>query len=342
MNNGILKNMNEKWNKIIFTIVEPPDIIKIEKIHSGGSDRHYHRIHAKNNTFILQKTGNKKDIREYVAMARCFEQNGVPAPEILVYDKTERIALMEDAGDIDIQSITLEMLKNDDKDGILELYKDIIGKLIRIQEIPISSLPDFVRSRKFDFEHYRWETDYFLENCVSLFFGISDMPIEKIRKELDQLAKSLFNEPSYPVHRDFQSQNVYIRNGNIFILDFQSARTGSIFYDLASLLKDPYVEIPEEIHDILFNHYIEKRKKAGVYRELDPTRATDIYNRVSLQRLMQALGAYGNLGINKGKSQFLQYIPPAVRLLHSTIRETDSFPFLKNLVEELDILVRKR
>ena len=41
----------------------------------------------------------------------------------------------------------------------------------------------------------------------------------------------------------------------------------------------------------------------------------EIYRLCAVQRLMQALGAYGFLGLAKGKDQFLAHVPPALASL---------------------------
>jgi hypothetical protein len=55
-----------------------------------------------------------------------------------------------------------------------------------------------------------------------------------------------------------------------------------------------------------------------------------------MQRLMQALGAYGFLGLVKGHQQFLEYIPAAVR---SLCRVTQPVAGLEQLGQLLDQLI---
>ena len=63
--------------------------------------------------------------------------------------------------------------------------------------------------------------------------------------------------PRVLVHRDFQSQNIIIRNSYAYLIDFQGMRPGLAEYDLASLLYDPYVDLPE----------VERSELAGYYRQ---------------------------------------------------------------------------
>ena len=50
------------------------------------------------------------------------------------------------------------------------------------------------------------------------------------------------------MHRDFHSRNLmFMDQGNPGVLDFQDAVFGPITYDLASLLRDAYIQWDEEI-----------------------------------------------------------------------------------------------
>ena len=122
--------------------------------------------------------------------------------------------------------------------------------------------------------------------------------------------------PSVLVHRDLQSQNVMVRNGEPFLIDFQGMRLGSPFYDLGSLLCDPYVEIGEEGRAALLRYYYDLTRP-----HYDWEQFRELFLSGSAQRLMQALGAYGFLGRERGKPHFLAHIPAALdRLIEITDR----------------------
>ena len=52
------------------------------------------------------------------------------------------------------------------------------------------------------------------------------------------------------------------------------------------------------------------------------------------QRLTQALGAYGNLSLHKGKEVYRDYIPYALKLLLQVLDNEGAYPCLKNIVYE--------
>ena len=325
-----MTTIKENWKPVISPVINPSAIKEVQLIHTGGSDRAFYRLKTEGSSYILQETKNLEEFNDYISIGSFFYNNNIVVPKILSVDNEKGIALFQDAGETDLQKIASELLKKESYEEPLSLYKKVLDKLIEIQAIENAALPHSITKRKFDFDYYRWETDYFLENCVGVYFNFQDYSQEDIAKELDELAKSLGNEPEVTVHRDFQSQNIYLKDNGIYFLDFQSARLGSMFYDVASLLKDPYMELPGELHDILLEYYLSEIETNNL-RKINPN-IKDTYNRVAVQRLMQALGAYGNLGINKGKSAFLKYIPPALRLLKSCINSVEGYPSIKKLV----------
>jgi aminoglycoside/choline kinase family phosphotransferase len=127
------------------------------------------------------------------------------------------------------------------------------------------------------------------------------------------------------VHRDLQSQNVMIRDGEPFLIDFQGVRFGSPFYDLGSLLCDPYVSFSDnERHELLSFYY-------GLTKgDLDWATFQGSFWEASAQRLMQALGAYGFLGLEKRIKAFLAHIPAGLRNLHRAAAMA-SLPHLREL-----------
>ena len=63
--------------------------------------------------------------------------------------------------------------------------------------------------------------------------------LARLREDLAQRERCL-------IHRDFQSQNIMIRDGVPVFIDYQGLRFGLGEYDLASLIYDPYVPMNEE------------------------------------------------------------------------------------------------
>jgi aminoglycoside/choline kinase family phosphotransferase len=141
-----------------------------------------------------------------------------------------------------------------------------------------------------------------------------------------ELRRALGALPRSPVHRDFQSQNVIIRNGEAWMIDYQGMRPGRPEYDLASLLYDPYVTLtPDERRELRDYYFGLRRDDGGDCTE-------DRLAMCACQRLMQALGAYGKLGVGDGKTVFLGHIRPAVKNLRAVLETTGLLPALHDVL----------
>jgi aminoglycoside/choline kinase family phosphotransferase len=177
-------------------------------------------------------------------------------------------------------------------------------------------------------ELYRWERDYFREYCVTKTCGIilSVRDGKALETELSAFAGRLLETPPVLVHRDLQSQNVMVRKGEPALIDFQGMRFGSLFYDLGSLLYDPYVEIEEADRNALLRTYYDLSRPLQGWDEFE-----SLFQLASAQRLMQALGAYGFLGLEQRKSRFLAHIAPALDRLIDVTGRTGSLARLHAL-----------
>ena len=57
-------------------------------------------------------------------------------------------------------------------------------------------------------------------------------------------------------HRDYHSRNLMWHDDTLYVIDFQDARMGPDTYDLASLLRDSYVDLPDAAVDDLIDYFV--------------------------------------------------------------------------------------
>jgi N-acetylmuramate 1-kinase len=179
---------------------------------------------------------------------------------------------------------------------------------------------------------YRWEQNYCLENCFGLYFQVSAGELRKLREHAAfiSLAKRLASRRRVLVHRDFQSQNIIIWGDQAYLIDFQGLRPGLPQYDLASLLYDPYVELTPQERAHLLAYYFSRNSHGLEFPEFER-----IYLDCGIQRLMQALGAYGAIGILRGKQEFLRHIQPAIKSLIEVASVAENFSFFAEFLTSL-------
>ena len=118
-------------------------------------------------------------------------------------------------------------------------------------------------------------------------------------------------EPTW-VLRDFHSPNLLWlpeRHGiaRVGLLDFQDAMMGPAAYDLASLLQDARVDVPELMEVALLGHYV--RKRGEIDADFEPADFIRLYATLAAQRASKILGIFARLDRRDGKPQYLRHIP---------------------------------
>jgi len=291
--------------------------IIVHPLEKGGSDRKFYRIaFSDEHSLILAKYGRQREEnRHYVAIARFLSEVGVRVPEIYFHDDEEGLIWMEDLGDRDLWSY-----RHEPWPVRKTLYEESLNQLITLHtqaHLATPVEPPRLQA-EFNAELYRWEQNYFLENCLSRHFGLDAAAIDAScdRDRLNAIADELAALPRCFVHRDFQSQNIVIKNDAACFIDFQGMRPGLPQYDLSSLLYDPYVGLPASERAVLLDYYLSEVEELG-----HPARAdfAAVYHLCAMQRLMQALGAYGFLGHVKERPHFLEHIPAAMKSLREVL-----------------------
>ncbi len=318
-----------------------PEIIGLSEeggqlIGTGGSDRKYYRIRKGDKSVVLMHcNSDDPDFERQIEYTRFFLKHSIPVPELIEVEPEKKQAIFEDAGDISLYSY----LKCPREETEIEnIYRQVIDVMVMIHTEATEHAAEspLLRERIFDYEYFRWETEYFIKRFAEGIRNIKVENISSLEKEFHHLASKADSFPKTIIHRDFQSQNIIItKNQKLRIIDYQGIRIGPPAYDVASILRDPYYRIDVDMRERLLDYYISQmNNKIGQNFDEDYFRETLLPCR--LQRHMQALGAYGFLSSVKGKKYFLKYAPEGLRLLKEDIHlSKNEYPELYNLIMKL-------
>jgi len=297
------------------------------EIEKGGSGRRFFRITRGGRSIVVMLYAlDRPENGDFAPITDFLTAHAVPVPRIEARDDARRILWIEDLGENDLWTLRYQDWRSVRR-PFYEAALRAVNKIHCLTEAHIleqnaNSLPHF--QDPFDEQLYRWEQDYFFDRFASRFSAASPDEIRAVREsaEMAQLIDGLVALPRTLVHRDFQSQNVMLPNGEPRLIDYQGMRFGLPEYDLGSLIFDPYVPFTEG----------ERNELAAFYHSLtDGDDFATFENRLlrcSAQRLMQALGAYGFLGVDKGQKTFLKHIPTALETLRWIAIERDILPGL--------------
>lgn len=313
-----------------FPLLAGPDI-EVAPILKGGSDRRYYRLkkHGRPLHLILVRyTDARPDNACFFPATEILNAHGVKVPKVHHHDRDRKLAWIEDLGALDLWALQESPWPERRRLYARTLEEAALLHRLRPEDLPPDQLAQLMTG--FTEDLYLWEQNYFFDHFAAHFSAVTPAELKAVRESnaLATLRRELGSLPRTFIHRDFQSQNVIIRDHEPYFIDYQGLRPGRPEYDVASLLYDPYVEFTPEQRDELWAGY-------QAFRAQDPGWETSDrrYAQCAIQRLMQALGAYGNLALNLGKREFLEHIPRAVGNLSHVIKHsnvaTELLPLLK-------------
>ena len=309
------------------------DEIKITSIEKGGSDRKFYRVRcsAEQTLILVKYNQGREENRHYARIAEFLRTHDIRAPRIYFHDPAEGLVWIEDLGETDLFSY-----RHEGWPMRRPFYESALDEIATLHGLPESVCVEMREHLPAEFNAalYSWEQNYFFENCLGRYFKLDKVKCAGLAAlpALNEIGERLAGLPRVLVHRDFQSQNILIRNGQAFLIDFQGMRPGLAQYDLASLLYDPYVDLSTAERHEMIAYYCLKRDEKELARDEN---FDETLRLCAMQRLMQALGAYGFLGLVKHHENFLQYITPAMKSLLAIIAEIDGLRSLEAVLERL-------
>jgi aminoglycoside/choline kinase family phosphotransferase len=139
------------------------------------------------------------------------------------------------------------------------------------------------------------------------------------RAELDgyfkDIAKELAAAPRNFTHRDYQSRNIMVKNGELIVIDFQDALLGPRVYDLVALLNDSYQEFERAFVEERLAEYAEAAKLPAK----DRTKLVHEFDLVTVQRKLKDAGRFVFIDKKKGNSAFLRFVVPTIKKVDAAL-----------------------
>jgi len=280
--------------------VDPTVSVTLEPIKRGASGRTIVRVKTPGrDPFIgIHWTDERPDNDNFLPVAHFLKKARLRVPEILHENAKRRVALVEDLGDVDLHSLRDRPFAEREP-----YYRSALEQVDRL--FYAKPPKDFELMPPFDAALYRWEQEYFFDHLVEDQLGLNADEL-RANPVFTDLAERLGSGARHLVHRDFQSQNLLIKDGQVYLIDFQGLRRGRQEYDLASLIFDPYLDHSAD----------ERERLLEIWEDIaDERPETTLFHQCAAQRLMQALGAYGNILKRRGDEWYRPHITVASRLL---------------------------
>jgi aminoglycoside/choline kinase family phosphotransferase len=332
----VLQDIIKPYLSLITNEGVAPDLIVLT---GDGSNRPFYRISGSKGSLIVVLPESKdplhlKEGEAYHYIGRHLAAKGIPTPVIYGYDRATGAIIMEDLGDVHLE----RAVREENNTGATERwYLEAVDILVNMQ---VRGAGGFDTRYCFDTPVYdrrlmlERESGYFVQAFLQGYLGLK-ITWDELSPDFERLADLAGEQPpTLFLHRDFQSRNLMVCKGRLRLIDFQGGRLGPPAYDLASLLFDPYVDLPDDMKEALFETYLRRMK---IQQQINEEDFRHHFWYIALQRALQVLGAFGFLTRVKKKAFFKPYIPVAVKNLKNILdREIFvSFQKLRQIVSHI-------
>jgi N-acetylmuramate 1-kinase len=308
--------------------------VRVVPLTGDASTRQYFRILRPGNPSIVLAVYDApftfSDL-PFVNVCRLFTSIPLPVPAIAGHADDLGILILEDLGDVTLQA----HLGVTQPTEHAALYKQAVEFVFRMQRRGAElESPEFVSfGIAFDRDKLMWEFNFFVKHFMEAYRGVTlpSAARDALDAEFLAIADELAGEPRVLCHRDYHSRNLMLHNRHLYIIDFQDARMGPDTYDLASLLRDSYIDLTDERVDELIRGYL----KLGGAATATPSAFTEYKRRfdvMSVQRNLKALGTFGHQTTSRNNPVYIQYIPRTLTCVRANLERYPRFARLGELL----------
>ncbi len=300
------------------------------RIQGDASTRSYERLALQGKSFMFMNSPRRPDgppvrdgkpysaiahlaesVTPFVAMALGLREHGFSAPTILAADREAGLLVIEDLGNELV-------VAGDPPAPIEERYAAAADLLAALHRLPLSDVLNVDPGVEYRLPRYDLEALLIeVELLIDWYLPKLDAAISGTKRDAyaalwrDALSPAIEAAPTW-VLRDFHSPNLlWLPNregvARIGLLDFQDAVMGPAAYDLASLLQDARVDVPEALEIALLSRYT--RARLGRDAGFDASGFARAYATLAAQRASKILGIFARLERRDGKPQYLRHLP---------------------------------
>jgi aminoglycoside/choline kinase family phosphotransferase len=310
---------------------------RIVPLTADASDRRYFRIIPTDGSpFVLGLNAQPFDYTTlpFVNVASLLSVMPVPIPALIGHEDDLGILALQDLGDVTLQA----HLGAASPKEHAALYRQAVWFIHTLQRrgADLKDAKYIPYGIAFDVDKLTWEMDFFVKHFLEAYRGVVFAPgdREALRAELATIVTELAGEPRVLCHRDYHSRNLMLNGEQLFIIDFQDARMGPDTYDLASLLRDSYMDLTEDVVDELLAYYLALQGRSN-----DAEKFRTRFDLMAIQRNFKALGTFGYQTTTRENPVYIQYMPRTLRYARENLIRYPRFARLRGLlamhIEEL-------
>ena len=327
---------------------------EILPLAGDASNRRYYRLHLADgvvSSLILMQladpegfkaseeavSGAANEITElpFVNVLTHLSHVNISVPFLHYYDEQAGLLYLEDFGDVTLAQACVENNGLDEE----HLYLKAIDLLVQFHlGATFPQNPSCLAfHREFDVPLLMWEFDHFLEYGIEARQGrqMSAEDKKAVETEFRKIAELLSGQLHVFTHRDYHSRNLMVDGERLGVIDFQDALMGPGTYDLASLLRDSYIELDGRLIDRLIDRYIEGMcagLELSTQQEMlltDRSAFQRLFDFTSIQRNLKAAGRFVYIDRVKHNPNFLADIPRTLGYVRNNLEKYPELQILR-------------
>ncbi len=294
----ILSSQQQLW------ITQHFPTVRYNALCGDAGFRRYFRLHTLNQSLIFMDASEEPAIyKAFIQQTLHLQQTSLPIPQLLAQDDERAWAILEDFGD----DLLLAIFQSSPTPLMLadKFYREAIDHLIILHQQAIKA---YGRYTILDINAIHEELHGWKEWCLEGLF--QKTASAALIQCFNTIANKVAQQPYVFMHRDFHSKNLLRKpDGNIGIIDYQDAMEGPITYDIASLLRDCYVDWPEKNVKTWALYYKQMAQQCGLLNE-SISDATFLiwFDWTSIQRHLKALFTFSRKSLRDNNDNYLPFI----------------------------------
>jgi N-acetylmuramate 1-kinase len=264
--------------------------------------------------------------KRFIEIQEALQNIGLRVPQILAKHQTT-LLLLEDLGD----NLLFNILRPDTAQNVYRLAIDDLLPLQTIETLPetVPALEHF-NEKWLEQECLAFE-EWFLKKLLHL--ELTPVETNHLHDFFHALIHCASQQKQVFIHRDYHSKNLFLLpDETIGIIDFQDAMTGPLTYDLASLIKDCYVNWPPEQVKSLAQYYFNQSPHQSTYDDFDGFYRD--FEWMGAQRHIKAIFIFARKYLRDDNPSYLQYIPRTLNYLKDFCDNYQEASDFKSLLEK--------
>ncbi|MBW8192307.1 phosphotransferase [Neiella marina] len=280
--------------------------LAIELVSGDASFRRYFRVLGESSSLIaVDAPAPHEDCGLFLRVADAFQQQSIRVPQVIAADAEQGFMCLEDFGN---RLLLDELTPNNNGHWYPLAIRPLID-IAKVRATPAGALPAF------DSAHIARENSLFTDWLLGthLQLAMTEREQQSVAQAFSAITDNALAQPQVGVHRDYHARNIMLLglgdDAEVGVIDFQDAVLGPITYDLVSLLRDCYIEWPDDFVYQQLRLWAVQAQSAGLMPETEDATLVRWFDLMGIQRHIKASGIFCRLCHRDGKQGYLDDVP---------------------------------